>query len=181
MSSHNRATTRKVVFLGLLAAIAIVLSYFERFIPLPTSITGMKLGLANVVTVTCLYKFKWNESLLVVLIRVFVTGLIIGSVTSFIYSFTGGIVSFIGMSLVLKIGDKYVTPIGVSILGAYLHIVGQLVILSLFTGRITIAVSYGPMLLVTSLLTGFFVGIASLVFLSHLTRLNRTIHIPFKN
>lgn len=177
---RSRERTRIIVFLSLLTAMAIVLSYFERFIPLPTTITGMKLGLANIITVMCLYKFSYKETFALVMLRVMLTSLLVGSLMSFFYSMSGAIASFIGMALLLRLGHKYVSPIGVSVFGSLLHILGQLFILSIITGRVTIAVSYAPLLLMTSLFTGIFVGVSSVYFIKHLTRLGRVLQIPFK-
>ena len=96
-----RSRTQKLVFLSLLTSMAIVLSYFERFFPLPWNVPGMKLGLANVITVSALYFFRKKEVLALVLIRVFLTALLVGSLMSMMYSLAGGLLSFLGMAILL--------------------------------------------------------------------------------
>jgi len=79
-----RSKTQKFIFLSLLAATAIVLSYMERMIPFPFFLPGMKLGLANIITLSALYYYDFKDVLVVVLVRVFVTFLIVGQAMSLI-------------------------------------------------------------------------------------------------
>ena len=65
---HNSGSARhpyvsKTAYLGLLLAFALILSYIEILIPLQIGIPGVKLGLANLAVVLCLYLFGWKESL----------------------------------------------------------------------------------------------------------------------
>jgi len=159
-----RSRTQKLVFLGLLTSMAIVLSYFERFIPLPLNVPGMKLGLANVITLSCFYYFSKREVFALVIVRVFLTALLVGSMMSFLYSLAGGVLSFLGMALIHYFFSKQISQIGISIVGAVLHNVGQLMVLTLTSGRITIALSYSPLILVSGIATGIFVGYASIYF-----------------
>jgi heptaprenyl diphosphate synthase len=142
-----------------------VLSYFERFIPLPWNAPGMKLGLANIITLSSFYFFRKRDVFLVVLLRVVLTSLIIGSMLSFFYSLAGGILSFIGMGLLHQFFKKTISPIGISIVGAILHNIGQLIVLTVISERLTIALSYAPLIMVAGIATGVFVGIASTSFM----------------
>ncbi len=153
--------------MGLLISLAMALSYFERFIPLPYNVPGMKLGLANIITVTCVVYFKKSEVFLIVISRILLTALIIGSMMSFFYSLAGGVLSSLGMVFVYHFFKKYVSTIGISVLGGVLHNVGQLLVLSVITGRTTIALYYAPILMVAGILTGIFVGITSMYFIKH--------------
>jgi len=163
-----RSKTQKIIFLSLLAATAIVLSYMERMIPLPFFLPGMKLGLANIITLSALYYYKFKDVLVVVVVRVFVTFLIVGQTMSLIYSLSGGVLSLLGMYLLVKYAHRWVTPIGVSIFGAFLHNVAQLIILALVMNSISISINYGPYILLTSIGTGIFVGLTSKVFIDRI-------------
>jgi len=163
-----RSKTQKIIFLSLLAATAIVLSYMERMIPLPFFLPGMKLGLANIITLSALYYYKFKDVLVVVVVRVFVTFLIVGQTMSLIYSLSGGVLSLLGMYLLVKYTSKWVTPIGVSIFGAFLHNVAQLIVLALVMNSISISINYGPYILLTSIGTGIFVGLTSKIFIDRI-------------
>lgn len=163
-----RGKTQRMVFISLLISIAMVLSYFERFIPLPWSVPGMKLGLANVVILSAMYYFTKRDVFLIVIIRVFLTSLIIGSMMSFFYSLAGGILSFIGMAILHQWFGKGFSPIGISVVGAILHNVGQLGVLAIVSGRITIALSYAPIIMLAGIATGIFVGLASIFFMKNI-------------
>ncbi len=159
-----RSRTQRLVLLGLLISMAIVLGYFERFIPLPWNVPGMKLGLANIITLSALYFFNKKNVFALVVIRVVMTSLLVGSMMSFFYSMAGGLLSFAGMAILHHWFSKSVSPIGISILGALLHNLGQLGVLALVSGRVTIALSYAPLIMVSAIATGIFVGVASIFF-----------------
>lgn len=170
-----RSNIHVLVFLALLTSMAVVLSYFERFIPLPMTIPGMKLGLANTITVACFYFFKKKQVFTLVIIRVFITTLLTGNMMGFVYSISGGLLSFIGMALMHQYFSRWFSQIGISITGAYLHNVAQLTVLAFVTGSLTVAVSYSPIIMISSLATGLFVGITAGFFtdkvLGHYTRI----------
>lgn len=158
MPSPSRIKLRKTIILGLMVAIALVLSYFERFIPINFAVPGVKLGLANVVTLLCIRLYTPKEIYLMVIVRVFLASIFIGSVMSFWYSLAGGLLSTTVMILaVYLLGDK-LSMVGVSALGAIFHNIGQLIIVSFVTGSFQVALTYFPMLLVAGIITGVFIG-----------------------
>lgn len=159
-----RSNSHVIVFLALLASVAVVLSYFERFIPMPMAIPGMKLGLANTITVASFYFFKKKQVFAVVIIRIVLTTLLTGNMMGFIYSFSGGLLSFAGMAMMHHYFKKWFSPIGISVAGAYLHNLAQLSVLAFVTDSITVAVSYSPVIMISSLATGLFVGITAVLF-----------------
>lgn len=160
-----RSRTQKLVFLSLLTSMAIVLSYFERFIPITWAVPGMKLGLANIITLSAFYFFGKKEVFALVIIRVLLTALLVGSVMSMFYSLGGGLLSFAGMGILHQWFRKWISPIGISITGAVLHNVGQLIVLSIVSSSATIALSYAPGIMIAGVATGIFVGIASVFFI----------------
>lgn len=162
-----RGKTQRLVFLSLLIAVAMVLSYFERFIPLPWNVPGMKLGLANVITLSAMYYFSKRNVFSIVIVRVVLTSLILGSMMGFFYSLAGGVLSFIGMAILHQWFRKSLSPVGISVVGAILHNIGQLLVLSVVSSRITIALSYAPILMVSGIATGIFVGVASIFFMKN--------------
>ena len=97
--------TRKIAYLGMLMALALVLSYVESLIPFAVGIPGVKLGLTNIVTVIMLYIAAPMETFLLCVFRAVLSGFMFGNAFSIIYSLAGCILSFIVMYL-LKKSDK---------------------------------------------------------------------------
>ena len=143
---------------AILIALALALSYTERFIPLQLLIPlpGVKLGLANVVTLVSLYLLGWKRTLPIVLIRC-VLGALFGSLTGLLFSLTGGLLSLIVMALCKK--TAVFSIYGISILGAAAHNIGQILaamglMMSVYVG------AYLPYLLLIGIFTGFATGAA---------------------
>lgn len=154
---------KEVVMLGLLVAIALVLSYFEQFIPLNIGMPGVKLGLANVVTLLCLYLYKPSRIYLLIIVRVLLASMFIGSMMSFWYSLVGGLLSGTAMMLGARFMKERVSLIGLSAIGAICHNLGQLMVVSIITGSFFVALGYFPMLMVSGIITGIFIGLVAKV------------------
>lgn len=162
---------RKMTFLSLLVAQALVLNIVERMLPVPFIAPGAKLGLANIITLVCLYSFGFKDTLIVTILRVILGTLLGGSLSSFLYSISGGILSLLAMFIVKEAGRDNVSTIGVSVAGAFFHNVGQVLMAALIIQNIRI-VSYLPILSVAAILTGIFVGIVGRYLLNFLKRLS---------
>lgn len=151
-------STRRLTFIALLVAQALVLHIIERMIPVPFISPGARLGLANIVTLLSLYVLGFRDTLLVVVLRVFLGTLLGGSLSSFLYSFSGGIISFLFMYITMQLGEERVSEIGISIVGAVFHNIGQIIVAAIIVNNIRIA-AYLPILMVAGLGTGVFIGI----------------------
>lgn len=173
MQSPNNSV-REMVVLSLLIAIALVLSYFERFIPMNIGVPGVKLGLANVVTLLCLYLYKPSRIYLLILVRVLLASVFLGSMMSFWYSLTGGLLSGSAMMLTAWLLKDSVSLIGISAIGAIFHNVGQLIVVTMVTGSFYVALGYLPMLLVAGIITGIFIGIVGKVTKPYLVQVIKT-------
>jgi heptaprenyl diphosphate synthase len=121
--------------------------------------------------VVCLYIFSFKETFLVVLLRVILAALLGGTLSSFLYSMAGGILSFLAMYMVKRLGDKNVSIIGVSITGSVFHNIGQILIAALIIQNLNI-VYYLPILLVAGVGTGIFVGITAKFVLAQIKKLH---------
>lgn len=88
--------TKKIANMAVLVAVAMIFSYVESLIPINFGVPGMKLGIANLVTVTGLYFLAVPEVLAVVAMRVLLTGFLFGNGMSIIYSLAGGLLSVLG-------------------------------------------------------------------------------------
>lgn len=163
--------TRKTVYIGLLVAQALVLHIFENMIPVPFVTPGAKLGLANLVTVLALYTLESKkDAFLVLFLRLTLGAIFGGSLSSFMYSATGGILSFIFMVLIKEVLRDKVSIIGVSAMGAVFHNVGQIIISSLIVQNIGVTL-YLPVLSVVGIITGIFIGITANLLISHMSKI----------
>lgn len=115
-----------------LAAIAIGLHMFESVIPSP--IPGVKPGIANIITLFVLYRFDYATAAWVSLLRIFAGSLMLGHFLSptFILSLSGALCSLVMLYLAIHLPQKWFGPISLSILSAFAHVGGQLLIVRLW-------------------------------------------------
>lgn len=163
--------TNKMVYIGLLVAQALVLHIIERSIPVPFITPGAKLGLANLITVIALYTLdNKKDAFLVLLLRLILSTMFGGNLSSFMYSVSGGILSFISMIIIKELFKDKVSIIGVSSSGAIFHNVGQLIIASSIVKNIGVML-YLPILSVIGIGTGIFIGVTANYAVAHLKKL----------
>ncbi len=98
---------RKLIFLSLLVSIGLALSVLESAIPLPVAIPGARLGLSNMVILVTLVIFGFKEALIVGILKSIVLVLITGSVSSLMYSLTGGVLACMFMFIAYRFFFKY--------------------------------------------------------------------------
>jgi heptaprenyl diphosphate synthase len=162
--------TQKLTFMSLLVAQALVLYLVERMLPIPFIAPGAKLGLSNIITTVCLYIFSLKDAFIVIVLRVLLSTLFGGSLSSFLYSIAGGIFSLLAMYFIKRLGKENISIIGVSITGAFFHNLGQIFTAALIIQNINIIV-YLPILAVAGIGTGFFVGITSRYLMLYINKL----------
>lgn len=150
----------KLTLTSILLTLALALSYMERFFPLQMLIPlpGVKMGLANIVSLVALYLLGAKYAFSILVVRSLLTSVFAGSVTSFLFSVSGGILAILVMSLSKRV--KFFSVYGVSILGAAAHNIGQIACAMILMNSVYIA-SYLTYLLIISLFTGFAVGLLS--------------------
>ncbi len=149
-----------------MTALALVFGYIEHLVPFPIGIYGIKLGLANLVVVVMLYRFKWYTALSINLLRIFISFLLFGSATSLIYSLCGGILSFFAMLLLARIKKPSFSALGVSICGGTTHNCGQLLAATILLDELRLAF-YLPVLIIAGALTGTVIGLVALILLKN--------------
>ena len=123
--------TKRVAFLGLAIALAMVLSFVESQIPALVAIPGIKVGLPNLVIVFLLYKVGWKEAVIVSIVRTFLVSVLFGNMQTFTFSVIGAAVSLICMILLKKL--NWFSCIAVSITGGVFHNVGQIIAACIWT------------------------------------------------
>lgn len=166
--------TRKLVFISVLVAQGMILSYVERLIPLQLTfiVPGAKLGLANIVTLTAIYMLTFKEASTVVLLRIVLTAATFGSLSSFLYSVSGGILSLLVMGAIVKVFRNDLSMMFVSISGAVAHNIGQLIMASFVVSSVMM-LTYLPLLLIVAVPTGIFVGIVAQFLVTHLEKIQK--------
>lgn len=157
--------SRKIAVLSMFTALALILSYVESLLPVFFGIPGIKLGLANLVTVLLLYSLSWKEAGLVSVIRILASGFLFGNLMSIAFALAGGIASLILMTLLKK--NHGFSMLGVSIAGGCIHNMGQLLVAAFVVQTARLAY-YLPVLLVSGLVTGFLIGLISRLVMNRL-------------
>ncbi|MDD6212094.1 MAG: Gx transporter family protein [Clostridiales bacterium] len=141
---------------GLLAALAMVLSYVEAQFPVFFAVPGMKLGLTNIVVLISLYRQGTKSAFAINLVRIVLTGFTFGNLFSMIYSLAGGCLSWVIMAAAKKWGPFSMT--GVSVAGGVGHNIGQILV-ALFVLETGKLIYYLPFLMISGVAAGVVVGL----------------------
>ena len=151
--------TKRLTLCAVLIALALALSYTERFIPLQmvVPLPGVKLGLANIVTLIALYLLGPKEAFAILVPRCILGAVFGGGITGLLFSLTGGVLAMAVMILAKKV--PIFSVYGVSILGAAAHNVGQILAAMVLMNSLHIG-AYLSYLLVVALFTGAATGAA---------------------
>ncbi len=159
--------TKKVAFLGLSIALAMILSFVESQIPALVAIPGIKVGLPNLVMVFLLYKVGWKETVVVSIIRVVLVSMLFGNVQTMAFSVAGAVLSLTGMIILKKL--NLFSCIAISVVGGVLHNVGQILMACLMTQTAQIAY-YLPVLLISGTVAGVVIGLIGGMLVKRLDR-----------
>jgi heptaprenyl diphosphate synthase len=160
MTSRNKQpmTARRMTGMAILISVALVLSYIERMIPFNMVMPGLKLGLANVVTLIALMYLGFFDVVVIVILRVTMSAIFAGSMMSLFYSLTGGLMSLFSMAIILYKAKDFFSLVGVSVFGAIFHNTGQMLVLSVVTGSMRIGMQWYPYLILAGVATGIVTG-----------------------
>lgn len=163
--------TFRIVFIGLLVSQALTLFIVENMMP-PLFITpGAKLGLTNLITVIALYTLGSKKDVfIIILLRLLLSTMFCGNLSTFMYSASGAILSFCIMILFKSLGKNKLSIIGVSASGAFFHNLGQLIVASAIVENIGIML-YLPILSIAGIGTGIFIGITANFVVKHLSKI----------
>lgn len=161
-----KISTKKIALGAVLTALALGLSTVENLFPITLLIPlpGVKLGLANIVTVFALYELGALPALAILVARCLLGSLFAGNASALIFSMLGGLAAMLVMIGLKQL--RGLSVFGVSIGGAAAHNIGQIVAAMITLGN-TMVLGYLPFLLAVSLLTGTLTGfVAALLFRS---------------
>jgi heptaprenyl diphosphate synthase len=153
--------TKKIATFSMLLALSVALSLIESMVPfIGGMIPGVKLGLANTVIIFAIYMFSFKDAITLSMLRVFLLGIIKGTIFTppFYFSLSGAVFSIVFMILVKKYTKLSI--VGVSIVGAVTHSIGQILMVSLLLNTFEIVFSL-PLILLFSVPTGIVVGLSA--------------------
>ena len=160
--------TKNIAFIGLFASVSLMLAYIEALLPpIYAAAPGIKLGLANIISVFALYKYGAKEAATVCLVRISLSALLFGNPWSLAYSAAGAVLSLTVMIL-LKLSGKF-SPVGVSISGGVCHNLGQ-ILLAMLVLKTSGLLLYMAVLAVTGTLAGVFIGLCASFMLKYLKK-----------
>lgn len=163
--NNNRTNNHMTALCGVLIAFAMVLSYLESLIPIHFVVPGIKLGLANMVTIIALQRLGWKPTVLISIGRIILSGILFGNLAVILYSLAGASLSILVMCLVRRI--KVFSIVGVSVCGAVAHNLGQLIVAVCVMENVRI-MYYMAVLAVSGTVAGIAIGIVSTVILKNI-------------
>ena len=162
---NKKKSAHMAALYGMLIALAFVLSFVESLIPISLGIPGVKLGLANLVTVVGLYTVGTTGTVVVSLLRIVLTGFTFGNLFAMLYSLAGWGLSIVIMILCKK--KKWFGTSGISILGGIGHNIGQITVAAFVVKQVGVFF-YLPMLLIAGTAAGLVIGILGAMIISRI-------------
>ena len=167
--TSKMSVARQTAYLAAFTAGAILFSYAETYlsaavIPIP----GVRLGLANIMILSVLCAFGLKQAILVSLARTLVVSLLFSSLTSAVFSICGSLLSILVMFLLYRC--KIFSLYGISVAGAVMHNIGQLLAAAVVTGSFSIF-SYTPYLMLCAVITGIVIALLTNTVLTALQKI----------
>lgn len=162
--------TKTITLISSLTALSLVIFIVEAQIPPIVPIPGIKLGLANIVSLIAVFWVGKRNAFLIVILRIFLGSIYAGNAQTFLFSLSGGLLCCfvtIGLSVILKDNKIWV----ISIIGAISHIIGQLAVAYLLT-NIDQIFYYAPILILSAIITGSFTGIVAQITYKRIKNIN---------
>lgn len=152
--------TRRIAYISVFIAMATVLNIIERAIVIPGASPGVKLGLANIMTLLSILMLGSGDAVTIVAVRCFLGALVGGNPVSFLFSITGGMLSILVMVIMWKYLNNHVSIVCISMVGAVFHNIGQLFVASLLARSFSVYIIL-PVLMISAIITGYIVGIVT--------------------
>ena len=156
MNTRERERASRAAKYGMLIALAFIFSYIEAMIPIPLPVPGIKLGLANLVTIVGIYTVGPAGAAVVAVLRVVLAGFTFGNLFSMWYGLSGCILSLVCMIAARRSGRFGI--LGVSVIGGVAHNMGQLCMAAFLVENAAVFV-YFPVLLAAGAVAGSLIGL----------------------
>ena len=163
--------TRRTTLLALLTAIALTIFMIEAQLPVLVPIQGVKLGLANIITVYAVFVLGPGDALLILCARVFLGAVFSGQIMTLLYSMGGGLLAWIVMVGLRKLLTRKQIWL-CSPVAAVFHNIGQLLVAAGVMKTWTV-MAYLPYLLLSGIITGLFTGLCAQFLIGRLDKIQR--------
>ena len=147
---------RKIALCGVLIALAMILSYLESLVPIHMAVPGVKLGLANLVTIIALQRLDMKSTIMISVGRIVLSNILFGNLAVLLYSLAGAACSILIMTLLKKC--RVFGLVGISVAGAVFHNLGQILVAVCVMENIRIFY-YMFVLLITGTAAGVAIGL----------------------
>ncbi len=151
--------SKRLTRMGLLTALALIIFTLEAQIPAPVPIPGVKLGLANIITVYAMFCLGPRDTLLILVCRIFLGSVFTGQMMAFAYSLSGGLLCYLVMLGMRHLVTEQQIWIA-SVIGAIAHNVGQ-IIAAILIAQTPGLIVYLPVLLLSGIIAGAFTGLCA--------------------
>lgn len=166
--------TNKVALLGIFGAVALVLSFLEgMLIPdIPFLPVGAKPGLSNIITMYIASTMGFPGAVYITMLKA-LFALITRGATGAFMSFSGGLLSTVAVCLLIKYQGRVFSYLGLGIVGAVMHNMGQLTAACIVSGTFAL-INYGKYLLIFALITGTVTGTVLMLLMPGLEKIGRS-------
>lgn len=155
----SELSTKKLTLLALFTTLALGLYAVENMLPTLIPIAGIKLGLANIITLIILKNFSLREAFPVLFVRIFIANFLFGQFISLFYSLAGGLFCLLAMAFILHLLQGHFLFL-TGIFGALFHNLGQLLVALILTQSMAV-LTYLPFFILSSVFTGLFTGLCA--------------------
>ena len=172
-----RITAKKLTLMAVLTAAALIIFIIEASIPLPIPVPGVKLGLANAVTLFALFYGRNTLTTLnaftILLCRIILGAVFIGRPAAIAFSLAGGLLGFAAQAVMKRfVTQKQIWVCGA--VGAVFHNIGQILAAMIITGTPAIA-AYLPVLVIAGVFTGVITGFIAQFTIARIQRMHNNI------
>ncbi len=164
-------TTKRLTRMAVLTAVSLTIFVIELQLPPLSPIPGVKLGLANIITVYAMFVLSPVDTLCILALRILLGSMFAGQMMSLLYSAAGGLLCYLTMLLLRKLFSQKQIWI-CSVFGAAAHNLGQIAAAILVT-RTPALIYYLPVLMVSGILAGAFTGLCAQLVMSRIHPLHK--------
>lgn len=164
--------TKRLLRMALLTSVALIIFSVEAQLPPVIPVPGVKLGLANIITIYAIFYFGASDALVILLCRIFLGSIFGGQLMTLLYSLGGGMLCFITVFLLHRLLTMKEVWIS-SAAGAISHNLGQLLVAAALM-KTAAVFWYLPVLLISGILSGTFTGLCAQFLLGRMDRLGLT-------
>ncbi len=151
--------TKRLTRMAMLTAIALTIFIVELQIPTPIPIPGVKLGLANIITVYAMFLLGPADTACILVVRILLGSIFSGRITALFYSLSGGFLCYLVMLVMRRVVTRRQIWV-CSVVGAAAHNIGQIAAAVLITGTPAL-ICYLPILLISGMIAGAFTGLCA--------------------